>query len=49
MEKLLSFALKRPALAGVWRRPPVAFVAGAATFVVLPVSLLMLLCAVFAR
>ena len=36
------------ALPGVWRRPSVAFVAGATTFVLLPISLLMLLCAVLA-
>jgi DNA-binding winged helix-turn-helix (wHTH) protein len=36
------------ALREVWRRPWVAFVAGAATFVLLPISLLMLLCAVLA-
>jgi hypothetical protein len=46
----LSVTESEPAGArpGVWRRPSVAFVAGAATAVLLPVSLLMWLCAVLA-
>jgi DNA-binding winged helix-turn-helix (wHTH) protein len=49
-DRELSVTEPKPAgaLSGVWRRPSVAFVAGATTFVLLPISVLMLLCAVLA-